>query len=191
MTADGGVRGRLRAATDAAHQALHRAAPFAAIADGTATRDGYGQTLIFLHRYHSAMAPLCARGAAALGTPRLADAHEARLAALVQDLDFLALAPEPAAGEAPGDDGFCVGALYTVQGSVLGGKLIHRQLEGLLPGADGRRFFAGGAGDGQDWRLLCAALDGRSDLARLEAGALHAFARFGALMAKPIVAAST
>lgn len=173
------VRMRLRTATDAVHQALHHAAPFAAIANGTATQTGYGDTLLFLHRYHSAMAQACARGAAALGVPELADAHAARLAALESDLAHLGLTPKPVPGDAPGDDDFCVGALYTVQGSTLGGKVIHGQLDALLPDDGGRRFFRGGADDSANWRALCAALEMReAALPRMEAGALHAFSRF-------------
>ena len=69
--------------------------------------------------------------------------------------------------------------LYTVQGSTLGGKIIFSQLDYLLPDDAGRRFFKGGADDGKNWQRLCAALDGHGgDLAALEAGAHHGFARF-------------
>jgi heme oxygenase len=170
---------RLRTATDAVHQALHRAAPFAAIADGTATRESYGATLRFLHRYHAAMAPVCAHGASALGQPQLAEAHAARLAALESDLAHLGLAPVAVPDEVPGDGDFCAGALYTVQGSTLGGKVIHSQLDALLPDDEGRRFFKGGPDDSRHWQSLCAALETRGTrLTQLEAGALRAFSRF-------------
>lgn len=173
------VRMRLRTATDAVHQALHRAAPFAAIAGGHATREDYGATLLFLHRYHTAMAPLCARGALALGVPQLATAHAARRAALADDLAHLGMVPGVTAGDALGGDDFCVGALYTVQGSTLGGKVIHGQLDALLPCDKGRSFFKGGAGDSANWQALCAALEPREQaLPQLEAGALYAFSRF-------------
>ena len=69
------VRAPLRAATHDIHQALHRAAPFAAIAEGRATLESYGATLMFLYRFHVAVSPWCACGAQALGAPQLADAH--------------------------------------------------------------------------------------------------------------------
>jgi heme oxygenase len=177
------MRERLRAATEEIHLALHRAAPFAAIADGTATRESYADTLDFLWRYHRAMAGWCAAGAGALGLNGLAQAHQARLASLRDDLvvfgrDFPAIVQEPA------DDGaFAAGVLYTVQGSTLGGKVIHRQLDGLLDGEDGRSFFKGSAEDGHLWRLLCAGLERQKDGAALEAGARHAFARFADMLA--------
>lgn len=174
------VRARLRAATHDIHQALHRAAPFAAIAEGRATLESYGVTLMFLHRFHMALSPLCARGAQALGAPLLAAAHVRRLAALESDLVFLGLKPAAPDGafQDPGD-AFCAGALYTVQGSTLGGKLIYRQLDALLRGDSGRAFFKGSSEDSRDWQTLCAALESYGgDQVQLEAGALQAFGWF-------------
>jgi heme oxygenase len=177
------VRSHLRAATDEIHQALHTAAPFAAIAEGRATLAAYGGTLRFLHRFHSAMAPLCALGAAALDAPELGAAHAARLVALKDDLAHFGLAvdaePDSSTGDANDNGDFCAGVLYTVQGSTLGGKVIFSQLDYLLSDDAGRRFFKGGADDGKNWRRLCAALDQHGgDLGALEAGARHGFARF-------------
>jgi heme oxygenase len=76
-----------------------------------------------------------------------------------------------------------VGVLYTVQGSTLGGKVIHRQLDGLLEGKEGRTFFKGSAEDGRHWRILCAGLEHQTDAAALKAGARHAFARFADMLA--------
>jgi heme oxygenase len=179
-----GVRDHLRFATADIHQALHGAEPFARIAQGRMDRAGYGALLVRLHRYHCAMAMLCAAGAQALGAPQLAAAHRARVAALQDDLAFLATAPADVTEEAADDPAFAIGCLYTVQGSTLGGKVIYRQLDNLLSDADGRRFFAGTAQDGARWRELCGRLEQQDcPLARIEAGARHAFARFGALLA--------
>lgn len=178
------VRAHLRAATAELHEALHRAAPFAALAEGHATRAGYGAMLRLLHRYHTAMAPLCARGAVALHAPQLAAAHRARLSALELDLAHLGEAPSrgPLIVERGAPD-FCAGVLYTVQGSTLGGKLLFRQAAHLLPGPDGRRFFAGTPEDGRHWQALCAGLDSCcGDPAELEAGARHGFARFADML---------
>jgi heme oxygenase len=176
------MRARLRAATDEVHQALHRAAPFAAIADGVATRESYGATLVFLYRYHGAMAGWCTAGAESLGLRELAAAHRARLAALRQDLAFLDCAVPRIEQEAAVSGAFAAGVLYTVQGSTLGGKVIHRQLDALLPDDGGRAFFKGSRDDGARWQTLCAALEQQSDGAALEAGARHGFARFAALL---------
>ncbi len=175
------MRERLRAATEEIHLALHRAAPFAAIADCTATCESYAETLGFLWRYHRAMAGWCAAGAGALGLD--ARAHQARLAALRDDLAVLGR-DVPEIEEEPARDGaFAAGVLYTVQGSTLGGKVIHRQLDGLLEGEGGRSFFKGSAEDGLNWRLLCERLERQSDGAGMEAGARHAFARFSDMLA--------
>lgn len=174
------VRARLRAATHDIHQDLHRAAPFAAIADGNATLESYGATLIFLHRFHSTLALLCERGALALGVPRLADAHRRRIAALESDLNRLgwkAATSDYSLGDR--SDAFCAGVLYTAQGSTLGGKLIYRQLDALLPDDTGRTFFKGSQGDAGDWQALCAALEIHGDEpTEMEAGALQAFRWF-------------
>ena len=174
------VRARLRAATHDIHQALHRAAPFAAIADGVATLESYGATLMFLHRFHSALSPLCKRGAQALGAPQLADAHVRRVAALESDLAYVGLkAGTPGSSVQVRGDAFCIGALYTVQGSTLGGKLIYRQLDALLPDASGRAFFKGSPEDSRDWQALCAALESYAgEQAEMETGALQAFGWF-------------
>jgi len=177
------MRERLRAATEDIHLALHRAAPFAAIAGGTVTREAYADTLEFLWRYHATMAGWCAAGAGVLGLNGLARAHQARLAALRADLAIFGRAVPHAEEEPAGAGAFAAGVLYTVQGSTLGGKVIHRQLDGLLDGEGGRTFFKGSAEDGQRWRLLCAGLERQSDGAALEAGARHAFARFGDMLA--------
>jgi heme oxygenase len=179
------MRTRLREATDDVHQALHRAAPFAAIADGAATREGYGATLAFLYRYHGAMAGWCAAGAESLGLRELAAAHQARLVALRLDLDFLGCTVPQIDEEAALSGAFAAGVLYTVQGSTLGGKVIHRQLDALLPDDRGRAFFKGSRDDGLRWQRLCAALEQQSDGAVLEAGARHGFARFAALLDGP------
>jgi heme oxygenase len=177
------MRARLRAATEEIHLALHRAAPFVAIADGTATREGYADTLDFLYRYHGAMAGWAFAGAEALGLDGLAGAHRARLAALRDDLAFCGRAVPAVEAEAAQAGPFAGGVLYTVQGSTLGGKVIHRQLDRLLEGEGGRSFFKGGAEDGRHWRLLCEGLERQKDGAALEAGARHAFARFADMLA--------
>ena len=176
------VRMQLRATTDEIHQALHRAAPFAAIAEGRETLAGYGETLQALHRFHVGMHDMCVAGAAVLGVDVLGKVHAARVAALAADLAHMRLAVPAAVPQAAGEGNFCAGLLYTVQGSTLGGKVIFRQLDGLLPGPRGRSFFQGTAEDARHWQMLCAALEGCEDIAAPTAGARHGFERFGALL---------
>lgn len=181
------VRARLRDATDGIHQALHRAAPFAAIADGTVTRDGYAGTLAFLYRYHTTMTPGCVAGAMALEAPELSRAHAMRISALRADLAHFGVTPPATVPEPAGENAFSAGVLYTVQGSTLGGKLIFRQLATLLPETMGRSFFQGTTDDSRDWQLLCARLEGAElDMAALEAGAQHAFACFAQMLADSV-----
>src|ERR1700744_5387014 len=90
------VRAQLRAVTDDIHQALHHAAPFAAIADGALDLQGYGAVLTFLYCYHQGLADFCGQGAVALGVPQLAVAHRTRIASLEYDLAHLVRTPPPA-----------------------------------------------------------------------------------------------
>jgi heme oxygenase len=176
------VRMRLRAATEEIHQALHHAAPFAAIAEGRETLAGYGETLRALYRFHAAMHATCVAGAAALDAAVLGEAHGARIEALARDLAQLGLARPEAVPEMAGEGAFYAGVLYTVQGSTLGGKVIFRQLDALLPDARGRSFFQGRTEDARHWQMLCAALEACGDVAGLEAGARHGFECFAVLL---------
>ena len=176
------VRMRLRAATDDIHQALHRAEPFTAIAEGRETILGYGDSLRKLYRFHIAMHGMCVAGAAALGVEALGEAHGMRIAAMAGDLMHLGRNVPSAMTEEVGEAAFCAGVLYTVQGSTLGGKVIYRQLDTLLSDARGRGFFQGTPDDARHWQLLCAALENCGNIAALEAGACYGFKRFAADM---------
>ena len=185
------VRARLQAATADIHEALHSAPPFARIAAGTTDRGSYVALLHALHRYHAVMAASCAAGAIRLGAPALATSHGNRLAALRRDLQFFNRTPDAEVDTKAADPDFAVGCLYTVQGSTLGGKVIHGQLASLLPDGCGRTFFAGHGDDGAQWRLFCEKLeaDAMLDLAQVVAGARHAFIAFDRLLQASGVAA--
>jgi heme oxygenase len=178
------VRERLRHATSAMHEALHTAAPFVGIGAGDPA--AYGLALTTLLRFHAAMAPFCRAAAGALGFPEIIDHEDQRIAMLRRDLAVLGIAAAlPAAPDGEQHDAsaeFAVGCLYTVLGSTLGGKVIDRQLDALLPTAAGREFFRGTPADGILWRLFCARLErygGDGDrVAGIAAGASFAFARF-------------
>ncbi|MGE0725198.1 MAG: biliverdin-producing heme oxygenase, partial [Alphaproteobacteria bacterium] len=123
-------------------------------------------------------------GAVAIGLPSLARAAAERAERLRADLADLGAVPGPAPARsvAPASDGRAVGCLYVVEGSTLGGRLIHRRLAGLLPGEEGRRYFAGGADDVERWPVFCAALEafgaGGNRLPDIVLGARQAFATF-------------
>ena len=182
----GAVRDKLRAATSEIHEALHRAGPFARIEDGTIGRAGYGALLQMLHRYHHGMEAACVTAADVLDAPQLGLAQRNRVLRLEDDLAVLGLGAQTATSVAVTDPDFATGCLYTVLGSTLGGKVIFRQLESLLPDGQGGSFFRGTPEDGANWQAFCAALEnfaqGRS-AQDIEAGAQYAFARFQDLLA--------
>lgn len=179
----GPARDRLARATADIHNALHSAAPFLLIQQSRIGHAGYGALLVLLHRYHCAMANACKTGAVALRAPELTAAHRARIARLEEDLAFLNVPLAETMEDPVQDSAFSIGCLYTVLGSTLGGKVIARQLEDLLPDGRGRSFFAGGPDDAAHWQLFCARLEaGAHPLAAVEAGARHAFAWFALLL---------
>jgi heme oxygenase len=185
-----GVRAALRLATEAVHERLHHAAPFAAIADGRLDRPGYAALLGRLAAFHAAAAAAVAQGYAELGLPGQS-ASPARLALLDADLAHLDAAA-PAAGDArsPWSGAEAAGCAYVVEGSTLGGRVIHRQLDYLFPtGDEGRRFFAGMFDAGHRWRTLCARLESYgADGNRVEAmaaGAKRTFALFETIVEGP------
>jgi len=154
------ARTTLRIQTAAVHEALHVAAPFAAIADRQATIDSYASLLLALHAFHTSMAEVVARACEELELADLHRACERRRSALAADLATAGIArPADAPAVAVTDAGWAVGCLYTLVGSTLGGKLIYRQLDYLLAGPAGREFFAGAADDGEQWRTFCLRLE--------------------------------
>jgi len=182
------IRSLLRAQTDDVHEALHVAAPFAAIAEGRATTVQYGRVLAALWHYHSSLAKVVAAGCRRLGLEDLRRACEQRRTLLEQDLHVLGFAATPQAEPivTVEDDVWAVGCLYTLVGSMLGGKVIFRQLDYLFATPDGRRFFAGTSQDGLQWRLFCEALEtlesGQESLTSLVRGAHFAFAHFASCL---------
>lgn len=174
-------RAALRAATAEVHERLHDARFFDALASGTLDHAGYGALLTRIRRFHCLTLAARSQALAALGL----DPAEAgrRLALIEMDLRHLGIAcDDPGAPPAPCDEGEAIGCLYVVEGSTLGGKLIHRQLDYLLPDEEGRSFFRGTPDDGARWRRLCEALDAYgsvpSRLPAMIAGAEATFALF-------------
>lgn len=174
---DDRARRALSAAIDEVHQRLHVHPVFAAIADGSISCAQYVGLLRSLYRFHRANAAGLKRGHRLLGAVAFHD----RAATLRDDLAVLG-AEAPAGdekGPALSDDG-SLGLVYTAEGSVLGGKVINRQLDRLfgqqLPG---RRFFALEPGPRDRWARVCHALeDHGAEPARLKGmcgGALASF----------------
>lgn len=178
------VRSALRDRTSAIHEALHEAAPFTAIAEGRLSLDGYIRLVLAVSHFHSSLTFAVQAACRALDFAELEAACALRRRQIAHDLAVLdggsigAAAPAVAAiGET-----WAVGCLYTLVGSTLGGKLIYRQLDYLLPTPAGRSFFAGTAQDGSRWREFCDRLEAFTaepgSLTELTEGAHFAFRHF-------------
>ena len=174
------VRTTLRAKTDATHQRMHHLKPFAEIAAGTLPLAQYRQLLQSLLLFHRAVE----RQAQQAGVSQLSSSGH-RVDLLRSDLCYLGgdEMPAPVSGWQAGAGGAALGALYAAEGSMLGGRVIARQLDYAFgAGEDGRRFFIGEKSHGATWsRLLVVLEDSCSEPSALEdaiRGALSTFAWF-------------
>lgn len=178
------VHALLRHMTHNVHQRLHRHDGFASIKDGTCTIDGYRRLLLRLHGFHRPFE--AAAGLEAERSGWLAD----DLAVL--GVDSKALHARASCTSLPqlNDDPRRVGALYVVEGSMLGGRTLFLGLDQLF-GAEaiaGRRFFFGrGVSTFEHWRDYLARLTRcASDPARtiaINEAAVETFACFEYWMA--------
>lgn len=83
-----------------------------------------------------------------------------RLALLRSDLDFLGGEVPGPVDWHPGTGEAVLGALYAAEGSMLGGRVIARQLDSMFgAGQQGRRFFIGDKSDRPNWSRLLAVLE--------------------------------
>ena len=150
------VRAALRGATKAIHQRMHRLEPFAAIANGTLGAERYPSLLQSLLLFHSTIGDAANRhGWSALsGAATRADLLRGDLRRLGGGPRPAPLAWQPASATA------MLGALYAAEGSMMGGRVLARQLDYLLGDAlDARRFFIGTPDDAARWNALIAALE--------------------------------
>jgi heme oxygenase len=141
-------RQALRAATQGPHERLHLHAGFSIVKDGTITLPAYRALLIRLYGFY-------------LPFERAVGGDNLRSQWLEQDLAWLDIDAATIArirlcADIPLLE--CeerrMGALYVVEGSALGGRLLGRGLDRLLgvDSIEGRRFFAGrGSGTGDAW----------------------------------------
>ncbi len=159
------LHARLRTATGPAHQALEDSLDWRA---RVATLPGYRTLLARLHGFHAAWEPV-------IGAELADDAFLAprrRLALLAADLQHLGLSPDAVAAlplpvlsdrERPVLRGpaAATGALYVLEGSTLGGKVIGRHIADLhgLSGAGLAYYRAHGPAAGSMWAALRARLE--------------------------------
>jgi heme oxygenase len=173
------ARARLRDATNAAHLRLHVHPAFAALQSGAIDRTRYRTLLARLFGFHQ---PLERALRASSWGPALGfEAVPPRADRLRDDLLRLGL-PEPAFADLPSlapsrlpaldTPGRFLGCLYVREGSSMGGRLLARQLDGILgdlpDGTTGRRFFRGTPHDAAVWRSCCAAIETMSEAGPLQ-----------------------
>jgi heme oxygenase (biliverdin-IX-beta and delta-forming) len=177
------IRARLRAATAEAHERMHAHPGFAAAAAGTIRVADYRQLLARVYGFHRPFESAARAAAVSLGLDF--DIEErARSPALLADLkslglglDAIARLPLWAPRSSLASVGAVLGALYVLEGSILGGVQIARALRGVLgdDSGDGRRFFLG-RGNRQSgmWRAFLERLEGLSEDQRQSARAVEA-----------------
>jgi len=184
------ARIELRHATAAVHQRLHHVPVFAALADGRLDRAAYVGLLGRLYGFHDPFEAAVDQA----GPPGLQPAEWRRAHLLRSDMATLGqseaaiqrLPRHPVVG-GQWTPARAMGVLYVIEGSTLGGRLLARQLDHLVPtdAESGRSFLLAGTGTGHvRWRDFCAALDayGAEPAFRAEmvAGAIETFQCFEA-----------
>ena len=157
------VRAALRRSTLAAHERMHSFEPFQSIAEGRLTLDRYLPLVQSLLLFHSAIGAAVAHS----GWASISSA-QVRRALLDDDLRALGgVALQQSVHWRPRSSEEALGALYAAEGSMLGGRVIARQLNFLFGSAErGRRFFIGSPSDSANWRKLLAVLEERCTAAR-------------------------
>lgn len=154
---------RLRAETRDLHERVEHRLP---LLDARLTLAGYRATLQALHGLH---APLERRLAAVPGLERcgLDLARRWRAPRLAADLRALGAPPSALDAASPhvphvGDVASALGALYVLEGSTLGGRVVARHVTAALPvtAADGCAFLASaGTHVGRSWRSFRHAVE--------------------------------
>ena len=123
------------------------------------------------------------------------DARLVKAGWLADDLDALGPGPSAPAGHAPAFAAAgALGALYVVEGSTLGGRLIGRHLArtlGVTPDAGARFYHSYGDDRGPRWTAMKAALDAfgearPGDVPDVVAAAADTFGVLSAWMAAPL-----
>lgn len=180
-----GAQADLRQATLDVHERLHEAEPFKMIAEGRLEMSTYRRLLRAILHFHSSVQPILA------AHPQTADLGGGldRVERLECDLRHVGAAGPSPCPASPAFDGHeAIGCLYVVQGSTLGGRVIYRQLDYLLDGAEGRSFFLGGSDDSARWQKVRALLEKQPPERRdsLRRGASRTFTLFEECLASEV-----
>jgi len=159
-------RARLREATRAVHERLHRQPAMAALANGTIDLSAYRALLELLYGFHAPLERLL--GASEWADDEKMQAVLAPRAQLLRD-DLQHFGANHGALLMASASMFpdlrvygqLVGCLYVRAGSTLGGRILSNALDPLLGFGNqrGRRFLAGCDGADLQWRQCCAAIE--------------------------------
>ena len=157
---------RLRAGTRPAHASMETVPALSRLLAADLTRSEYVMVLQSMYAFHATFEPVVARALA--DHPEAAGMLDgARPRALAEDLDWFGHPAPPRlpqrllpALDAPRG---ALGALYVLEGSGLGGRVIARHLSlslGIAPGRGGS-FYGGLSAEAvrERWHRLCALLD--------------------------------
>ena len=170
------ARESLRAATHDVHMRLHRHPSFERMADGTIAAEAYKHLLARLYGFHAPLETVLFEAASDLAID--VDINRRRRVHRLRD-DLLALQlteaqinalPSVVALPTLTTRGSLMGALYVREGSMLGGRVLARGLDGLLGSASlrGRQYLTGNPDEHGLWQSCCllieeVAVDGHLD----------------------------
>jgi heme oxygenase len=188
---------RLREATRAAHDEIERLPELACLQSPDLRPPEYVHALRGLHAFHACMSralpPLLAGLADGMTSP---GPDGGALRALQEDLAWFGAKP-PRMMRKPAslvDAQAALGALYVVEGSALGARVIGRAVSASVHAAPGKggSFFCGTSADTarRNWLAFCTLLEGvdreldEAGRLRVVRGALDGFAALAASMAQ-------
>lgn len=189
--------GRLRADTRAAHERIETVPGLSCLVSPDLTESAYVQALRALHAFHqtmhSCLPPLLQALSPESCRVRLS---ESGLKALEADIAYFGAQPDKAMASPVvlTTPEAALGAVYVVEGSGLGARVIGRAIAvslGVVPGAGGN-FFCGETADAarSRWLQFCKVLASASaafdeaGYARVSAGALACFAALEAALGR-------
>jgi heme oxygenase (biliverdin-IX-beta and delta-forming) len=194
LGSDGAVplRFLLRQATAEAHAALHELPAFSGLARSVIGRADYARLIQRMESFYAALDPaLAAAGGRLRATPGAA--HRARAPVLARDLADAGLSterPGPAAPAAFGCAASYAGALYVVDGALLGGAVLGRaagRLDWRAPSGFWRWAETEGPGLWRRTLVLIERVDaGEASRGSAVAAAMATFAAFGQWMERPV-----
>jgi heme oxygenase len=184
-----GILAHLRMVTRGAHASIESVPSLRRLLSPDLTATDYVATLRHMRAFQGSLEPLLAlRLNGASGADRLLDGNQ--LAALDADLAWFHAAPlQPPRLPAPSSAAAALGALYVLEGSNLGGRIIGKHVArtlGVRPGSGGSFHCGLGAEDARGrWQILTEVMRIEVDQAGIafEPVTAAALGTFGALEA--------